>query len=523
MYFQDTLITILDVRNRADKFSMKSPINIADLYAKVVETTAEGIACVGADGEIAFTNEAFCRLVGYDKSELLNYKMTDLLTPDAKAEFLSRKEKRAAGELKDQYEMVMIHKSGKLIYTLCCVSPIRDDSNRFLFSLGVITDITAIKLMQIENSKSIAKLKKAQAVAGLGFWEHDILTNEFWISDELHEMLNVEVPGDGVVDLSKFFAKIHPDDLPRLQAFKERAYKFGANYNIDYRICRTESEVIYVNSIAEVEKDKNGRTVRLHGIVQNITERVRQENTIQDQRAKMQASAKLSALGEMAGGVAHEINTPLAIIQMRTEQLLEASAAGEMDAEMLAETLQVIGQTTVRIAKIINGLRTFSRHGDHDPFVRTSVKEIVETTLSFCNEKFKNNDVTIDCRTVDAHLAIDCQQTQVCQVLLNLLNNSFDAIQGLKDRWIRIEALETASSVDIVVADSGAGIPKEIAEKIFQPFFTTKPVGLGTGIGLSISIGLMASQKGSLFIDDKVPNTCFVMRFPKSQARIKAS
>lgn len=498
-------------------------INIAELYAKVVETTAEGIACVRADGQIAFTNDAFCRLIGFDKSELLNRKMTDLLTPESKAAFLARKEKREAGELREQYEMVAIHKSGKRIYVLCSVSPIRDDSNRFLFSLGVITDITAIKLMQIENSKIIKKLKKAQAVAGLGFWEHDIVTDEFWISDELHEMLNVEIKGDGVVDVSKFLSKIHPDDLPRLLAIKDRAYKFGENYNIDYRICRTSSEIIYVNSVAEVEKDKDGKPIRLHGVVQNVTDRVQQENIIRDQRAKMQATAKLSALGEMAGGVAHEINTPLAIIKLRTEQLLEVIKDGELEPQMLEESLQTIEQTTSRIAKIINGLRTFSRQGDHDPFVRTSLNEIVQSTLSFCNEKFKNHGVTVENGALDSSLLIDCQQTQVAQVLLNLLNNAFDAIEGLKDRWIRIEATETNAHIELTVTDSGAGIPKEVEEKIFQPFFTTKQVGRGTGLGLSISIGLMASQKGSLFIDSNKPNTCFVMRFPKPQATAKTA
>lgn len=242
-----------------------------------------------------------------------------------------------------------------------------------------------------------------------------------------------------------------------------------------------------------------------------------QETIIQQQQAII-ASAKMSSLGEMAGGVAHEINTPLAIIKMRVEQLEECISDGASDEIDMIDTLKVIKGTTDRIAKIVSGLRFFAADGKKAPAQPVSFNSIIEETLNFCREKFATHGVQLDRADGLAEgLTVDCRSVEISQVLLNLLNNAFDAISGMQEKWIRIETIDRDSYLEICIIDSGSGIPQDVRDKIMQPFFTTKEIGKGTGLGLSISKGIIESHGGKLSVDASHPNTCFVIILPKSR------
>lgn len=246
-----------------------------------------------------------------------------------------------------------------------------------------------------------------------------------------------------------------------------------------------------------------------------------QETIVQQQQALI-SSAKMSSLGEMAGGIAHEINTPLAVIGMRVEQLEECVTDGSLQSDDLLNGLNVIKITTARIAKIISGLRFFARDGKSAPTQMTPVNSIVADTLSFCQERFANHGVSIELKNnLDYSTEIDCRSVEISQVLLNLLNNAYDAIESsTSKKWVGIEIHDRDQYVEINVIDSGPGIPKEIQEKIMQPFFTTKEIGKGTGLGLSISKGVIQSHNGKFFLDIEAKNTCFVILLPKNQSDI---
>jgi C4-dicarboxylate-specific signal transduction histidine kinase len=135
--------------------------------------------------------------------------------------------------------------------------------------------------------------------------------------------------------------------------------------------------------------------------------------------------------------------------------------------------------------------------------------------VSFCLSRFKNHGTELLIDEIPENLSIECQSTQISQVLLNLLNNAFDAVQGLDSKSVRITIRDLGDRAEIRVADSGPGIPPEIAKKILEPFFTTKEVGKGTGLGLSISLGIVKSHAGTLILDSTKSHTEFVVTLPK--------
>jgi C4-dicarboxylate-specific signal transduction histidine kinase len=244
---------------------------------------------------------------------------------------------------------------------------------------------------------------------------------------------------------------------------------------------------------------------------------IRESNRmIQDQQRALVSSSKMSALGEMAGGIAHEINNPLAIIRTQAsvaEDIL-LTLTPSPDIEALATRLKKIQSTTDRIAKIVRGLRAFSRSGEDTPFAEIRSTDLVGDTRSFCAERIRHGEVKI-VEEIEEFF-FDGQYTQLSQVLLNLLNNAYDAVCDKKGSWIKVSISLVSGWVQLRVEDSGA-IPFEVRRKIFQPFFTTKEIGKGTGMGLAISLGIVKDHGGSLTLDEALPNTCFLIRFPQRQ------
>lgn len=249
-------------------------------------------------------------------------------------------------------------------------------------------------------------------------------------------------------------------------------------------------------------RDERNVPTYLIGISEDVTDRKAQQEVIELQRAALVHSARLSALGEMAGGIAHEINNPLAIIRGVGEQIEALVQDQAPDRSRLGVLAGRLTATVDRIAAIVSGLRDFSRDGEGDPFQDVPVKDLVLKTLTLCSEKFKTHGIPIDAQGLEPDVRILCQPVRFSQVLVNLFNNAFDALDGLppeaRKTLILTAAFAPSGEVKIGVRDTGPGIPDRLVPKIMMPFFTTKPVGQGTGLGLSIARGICEAHGGAL-------------------------
>lgn len=255
----------------------------------------------------------------------------------------------------------------------------------------------------------------------------------------------------------------------------------------------------------------------------DLTQSYRSQKELELQRGKTVSSSRLAALGEMAGGVAHEINNPLAVIMGSSEALLKLIAREEIDRLTVQKRTQKISDMASRISNIVKGLRSFSRDGSQDPFVPTRAIEIVEETVALCKEQLMNNGVDLEIEEFDHELTLDCRATQIGQILMNLLSNAKDAVSKEETKTVKLVVTDLDDQVQFSVIDSGPGIPPEIRNKILQPFFTTKDVGKGTGLGLSVSKGIADAHKGSLCLNETSPQTRFDLTLPKYQTSNQSS
>lgn len=247
----------------------------------------------------------------------------------------------------------------------------------------------------------------------------------------------------------------------------------------------------------------------------DVTREHDQEMIIAQQQLALTESAKLRALGEMAGGLAHEINNPLAVILGRTVHLRERSAQGPMgEADIVKFTDQIL-KITERVARTVRGLRNFARSDESDPMEPAAFSHLLEDTLEFCRERFRSMGVELRIEIPTDLPNVKCRPSQISQILLNLLNNAADAVEEAGQKWVSIAAAADAERVFVRISDGGPGVPPGHRQSLFNPFFTTKAPGKGTGMGLSISKRIAEDHGGTLDLERPEGPTTFMLTLPQ--------
>jgi signal transduction histidine kinase len=250
-----------------------------------------------------------------------------------------------------------------------------------------------------------------------------------------------------------------------------------------------------------------------------IQSREKTEARLREQQLDVLQAEKMSALGRMAAGIAHEINNPLAIISSYAEHLLTLTKKDPLPLGKIQEIGPRIDATVQRISRIIKSMRTLARDSSQDPYAKISLNGVFQDIQSLCHERFRHHGIDLKITSVDTELSILCRSPEICQVLVNLLNNAFDALQsadaGLTVKVVEIGCEAKDGEVFISVINSGPLIPENLHDKIYEPFFTTKEIGQGTGLGLSISRTLIENHGGRLWIETREGRTCFVFSVPR--------
>lgn len=295
-----------------------------------------------------------------------------------------------------------------------------------------------------------------------------------------------------------------------IQAFFTLGYNKASEWTLISKSGKRYAVIVSTNEI----RDEKGTVTGYLEVLEDVTELKEKERLLEEQEQKILASSRLASLGEMAAGIAHEINNPLAIIGghvgVLRKMILQKGSNEESD---LTKKVDAIDQMVHRIAKIIRGLRSHSRDSDLSGEEPTRVESLIDDTMAFCHEKFRAEGVEVS-MALEPHLVVNVRPYQISQVLLNLLNNASDAVLNSKVKRVSIEAQKRQGGIEISVSDTGPGVPYHIRNKIMEPFFTTKEVGKGVGLGLSISQGIIQSHGGKFYLDENSAKTRFVIWLP---------
>lgn len=359
-------------------------------------------------------------------------------------------------------------------------------------------------------------------ITALVYWEHDLSVSESQLKSMIQSIpspmamldrdlkmiahsLSWTEEWKGHIDESTF----EPNENFILSNWRELSKKAlnGQTLQSDEECIDFKGETIWIRWLIKPWKNAEDIITGVVIMFENITSK-------KESDMKLSHTSKLSALGEMAGGIAHEINNPLSIIKGYLDLIKRHHQRGNLDQEILDLYLGKMDLTVGRISRIVNGMKRFSRESSMDEKSIHSVVRIIEDTFDICQERINNNGIFLELIDEASSHYVNCRPVEISQVILNLINNSFYAVSEDNHPWIKVHISSHDSTLVIKVSDSGESIDKSVQQKLFQPFFTTKEVGEGTGLGLSISRGIIEEHGGKIYYDSSSTHTTFVIELP---------
>ena len=314
------------------------------------------------------------------------------------------------------------------------------------------------------------------------------------------------------------------------------------------RLVRAAEEIstgCYSNEIKSTSQDEIGvlagtmdhmRTQVLDSrknLEKTVGERTRElreaHRALDEERAKSLYASRLAAVGEMAAGVAHEVNNPLAIINLLASRIARFAGPKGIDHPDILQDTKKMHLTIKRIRDITDSLLTFSkdavRERQDDDKETFPLFSVLDQVMEICEGRLRGKRIRLLTKDnlTGSGIMVHGHKSRLVQVLINLIQNSIEAVSDSEDPWIRLDFSQQGAQVRISVSDSGPGIPPENRGKIMEPFFTTKPIGQGTGLGLSISSGIIQSHGGRIELDRNADATTFVVTLPVADTLHQAS
>jgi len=522
---------------------------------------AQKIAHIGSwefdifSDKITWSEEVFC-IFGLDPSqpEPTPIQILEMYHPEDKDSF-DRTLKLAISEGIDyKKEFRILHSNGQVRYTEARGGSVFNETGEVIKLFGTIMDITERKQAELALQISEERFYLAFEASTMGLWDWNIATEEIYFNSCWKTMLGYEVE-----DIKNSFKSweflVHPEDLPLAQAAL-KAHLLGETllYEVEFRMLTKSGEWKWILAQAKVmERDDLGNPLRMTGTHIDISDRKQAELAlrISEQREREKAqqlnqtleqlkgtqsqliqAEKMSSIGQMVAGVAHEINNPISFIYgninpatqyaddlVKVIKLYQryypqpfpeiAEILEEIDADFIGEDfpriLASMQEGANRIKQIVLSLRNFSRLDEKDSKA-VDIHEGIESTLVILQHRLKEQPKRGEIQIIKEYgklPQIQCYPAQINQVFMNVLSNAIDALEDSVANndseaiQIRITTeLSSENQVCVRIADNALGISREVQSRIFDPFFTTKPVGRGTGLGLSISYQIVKDRHG---------------------------
>jgi len=364
-----------------------------------------------------------------------------------------------------------------------------------------------------------------------GYYEFDVSGKLKFFNDAFYKIIGYSREDLMATNYRKF---TDPQDAGRVfRAFNNVYVSHKPSKEFEWQIIRNDGEKRHLEASVSLIKGPDGLPNGFQGIIRDVTDRNLAEQSLnkayqelKHTQSQLVQSGKLASIGELAAGVAHELNQPLMVIRGNAQLVKRFIKNGEYEIDDLLKQMEPIERNTKRMMNIINHLRTFSRQSKAEHYA-LNVNQVIEESFLMVGEQLRLRNIEIK-KTLDPALPkIKGDTNQLEQVFLNLITNARDAIteknQDQKPENGNTDSIEIitktsesdANLIEVFFKDSGNGIGESARNSIFDPFFTTKEVGKGTGLGLSISYGIISDHNGQIEIAETGPQgTTFQVKLP---------
>jgi len=491
-------------------------------YQAVLDAAVDAVVIIDSHGLIQLVNHAAERMFGYSEEELLGHNVSLLMPEPYRSAHNSYLDRYA--RTRDPHiigigrEVIAQRRDGSTLSVDLAVGLVKGaDPPRYV---GFIRDITLRKHAQEELARSETALHAAQELANLGNYViHADGAGDNYRSPQFWRILGLD-PSVDVEDERQAFRDylnnlVVPADRERVSKAMQ-VFDNGANsFDITYRIQRPDGAIRHLHHIAQVARAHNGEIIRHFGTLHDITERQRAEDEARQMQERLTHFGRISTMGEMAAGIAHEINQPLTAIATYAQACQRFLSQPDMDPADIADGLAQIENQALRAGEVIRRLRSFVRNREvrREPL---DPNQLLDDLLMLAETDTRHHNVAIRLEHGENLPVIQADPVQMQQVILNLVRNGIDAMLDLPhDRRLLILSTHqnAAGDVEFCVCDHGPGLGETAQAELFNPFFTTKPAG--TGLGLAISQSIVRAHGGKVWYrPNPVGGACFCFSVP---------
>jgi PAS domain S-box-containing protein len=370
-------------------------------------------------------------------------------------------------------------------------------------SYGLTSDVLRASELarRLDESEDVvrernSRIRLAAEAANLGYWAWDLASGEIWMNERGRQMRGFS-PGERI-DFDRFLSTVHPDDRDEVRRSVRDSFENGGEFEREFRVLHG-GEVRWMASRGAAERDRTGRVVRVLGVSIDTSRRKAEERQAQSRENELAHLSRVAMLGELSGSLAHELNQPLTAILSNAQAAQRFLARNGGSPEELREILRDIVEEDKRAGEVIRRLRLLLKKGEIDvqPF---DVAEVVEEVLKLLRSDLVNRGVSVRADLAAGLPPVRADRVQIQQVLVNLIANGCDAMSGdgSAERRILLSAVAAAENgVQVSVSDAGPGIPPADLERVFEPFVTTKPEGMG--LGLTVCRTILLAHGGRLW------------------------
>ncbi len=526
--------------------------------SQAVEQSPVSIVITDTAGTIEYVNPMFCKVTGYSREESIGRNphilKSGTMADESYAELW--RTIAAGGEWRGEFRNR--RNNGELFWEQSSISPLTDKNGRITHYLALKEDITARKLAEQALEESKKELEAKHAELELLFSLVEAAKQEWEQTLDCLRDLVIMIYPDGKIrrcnHLLRELANRPHDEIVGAdwrEMLTEAGFSFTAFDGENGELVHESSQRLYNLRIYDITAPDSGLVTRRVVSINDTTalrsmtaELQKAYDELRTTQMKVFQQEKLASIGQLAAGVAHEINNPMGFISSNLttlgkyhERISEfiailfaalSGAAGGADSAgvdeqrkrlkidyILEDTPQLIAESqdgAQRVRKIVQDLKSFSRV-DESEHKRVDLNECLDSTINIAWNEIKYV-ASLDREYGDIP-PVQCYPQQLNQVFMNLLVNAAHAIEG--QGTIRVRTWQEGDMICVAVSDTGCGIPAENLKRIFEPFFTTKDVGKGTGLGLSISYDIVKKHNGEMLVESEVgKGTTFTVRLPAS-------